>query len=274
MRMESPAPSPSASIVFETTEMERAMADMIPQMPSPPRWPAFNALRHLNRAWGLRGSDPEMMAFRCITAEEEAATALFKSLQRRKYKNAEKLKSRHHVHKNAVIPFIDAVSRVMADSTGSDAPETHIFLDQSTAPPQFEVRIKAGELADGRVVWAKSLPLHFSLTRLGTKDEDVVLDFREQMEAVASDANAKSIERYLSDRANFRNKLLYATADGYLAMSGNVEKIFAHYKRNAFMIIQLYLMIDPFEKHQLFVQQCLDGFLKILNSAPKEQIFR
>jgi hypothetical protein len=253
--------------------MELAMADMIPQMSGPPKWPAFNALRHLNRAWALRQSDPEMMAFRCITAEEEAATALFRSLQRRKYRNAEKLKPRHHVHKNAVTPFLAAVRHVIAGSGGAELPETQIFLNQTRLPWMFEVKIKVGVLPDGRNLWAKSLPLHFGLTRI-VNGAEAPIDFHEQMRHVAAEANAKSVTKYLVERANLRNRLLYAASDGYTKMLGEVEKIFVYYKRNTFAILQLYLMIDPHDKHQMFVQHCLDTFLNIIGGAPNERIFK
>lgn len=249
------------------------MADMIPQMSSPSKWPAFNAVRHLNRAWGLRQSDPEMMAFRCITAEEEAATALFRSLQRHKYRGADKLKPRHHVHKNAVTPFLTAVGNEMAKSAGAEPPETQIFLNQTRLPWTFEVKVKIGALPDGRELWAKSLPLHFGLSEIVDGNETVV-DFKEQMELVAAGANAQSVSKYLIERANLRNRLLYAASDGYTQMVGDVDEIFAYYKRNTFVIIQLYLMIEPFGKIQMFVQHCLEAFLEIIAAAPNERIFK
>src|SRR4030042_2912383 len=97
----------SDSIEFPLIEFDKAIIDIVPFMPAPPQWAAFNALRHLDKAWRLRATDTEMSMFRAITAEEEVATALFLSLKRRHYVGANRLKHRDHVHKNAVIPFVD-----------------------------------------------------------------------------------------------------------------------------------------------------------------------
>jgi hypothetical protein len=269
---ETDPPRPSTTVVFPITELEREMVDLIPRMPPPPRWPAFNAVRHLNQAWRLKTIDHDMMILRLITAEEEAAAALFKSLQRRKYEGAEKLKSRQHIFKNAVMPFINAVGRVFADLAGGE-PDTHLFFNKSSAPPQFQLRMKAGELTDGRIIWATSKPLHFSLSLIKPGAEKVTIDFSEQLAQIASEANAKSVRKYLEERATLRNKLLYAVAEGYYAISGDMDEIFRYYQRNVFVILQLYLMIDPYEQRQEFAQQCLHGVLKILTSAPKEHIF-
>jgi len=52
---------------------------------------------------------PELAYFCAITAEEESATAIFHSLNRRKYKGASFLKPRNHVHKTALHPFLYAI---------------------------------------------------------------------------------------------------------------------------------------------------------------------
>lgn len=87
----------SDSICFELDDFDRAIVDdLIPNSHAPGMWAAFNAIKHTNRAWKLRAVDPAMAAFRAITAEEEAAIALFKSLRRLGYPGADKLKIRDH----------------------------------------------------------------------------------------------------------------------------------------------------------------------------------
>lgn len=161
----------------------------------------------------------------------------------------------------------------MADTAGIEPPETQIFLNQTKLPWAFEVKVKVGVLPDGRNVWAKSLPLHFGLTTI-VNGTETAIDFAEQMRHVAAEANAKSVTSYLIERANLRNRLLYAASDGYTKMLGETERIFTYYKRNTFVILQLYLMIDPHKKHQMFVQHCLDAFLNIIVRAPTERIFK
>ncbi len=54
-------------------------------------------------------------AFRAITAEEEAATALIFALQRRRYPRANELDSYKHAHKAGLTPFLRAIESI-ADS--------------------------------------------------------------------------------------------------------------------------------------------------------------
>lgn len=49
-----------------------------------------NAIYHLEKAWFLREVDLEMATFRGITAEEEAASALFFCLKNNNYLNSQK----------------------------------------------------------------------------------------------------------------------------------------------------------------------------------------
>ncbi len=86
----------------------------------------------------LDGVDLEMAAFRAITAEEEAASALFHSLKRRRYAGAARLSPRNHVHKNAVAPFCTAVSRVLA-ATEEIGMKSGLLLDKSEEPWRFRV---------------------------------------------------------------------------------------------------------------------------------------
>ena len=53
---------------------------------------ARSAVRRMIRASNLKGIDPEMAAFRALTAEEEAASALIHSLKWHRYKLSEQLK--------------------------------------------------------------------------------------------------------------------------------------------------------------------------------------
>jgi hypothetical protein len=88
------------------TDYQKAVQELIKERPSPGRHAAFNALRHISKAWDLRNLDREMAVFRSFCAEEEAATAIFHALRRLRYPGAERLKHRDHVQKAAVMPFL------------------------------------------------------------------------------------------------------------------------------------------------------------------------
>lgn len=261
---------PSDTIVFPILELDRGIVDLIPFMPTPPRWPAFNSVRHLNTAWKIRELDPQMAIFRSLTAEEEAATGLFLSLKRRGYEGANKLNQRNHIHKNAVIPLFDAITRVLA-KVGSQMPPSQLYLDSKENPVQLRSRFEHKHPQTGKTVWAAPQPpLHFSVSSLKTGEEMKKEDFSAGIDEIVSETNVKNIIDYIRNRANLRNQLLYAATDGYPSINGDIEPMLKRYQKNVFIILRMFMMIDPYPQQQLFVQQALHAFMRTLNLLPND----
>lgn len=264
---------PSSHLTFPLSEIDRGIADAIPKMSGPPQWPAFNAVRHLNRGWKIRKDDPNISVFRSIIAEEEAATAIFQSLRRRNYIGADKLRLRNHLQKNAVVPFFDAISRALA-KVGDRGPRTEMILRNDLSPPRMELRAILPHPISGELSHMYPIPpLNFSVSGGLVGAARQQLDFREQMEEVVSESSARSIRDYLRERANLRNRVLYASSDGIPTVEGDLDQGLAIHQRNVFMMLKLYFLIDPYAEHQEFVQQSLDGFLKVtgyLKATQKE----
>lgn len=256
------------SIELPLGDFDRAIVDLVPKLPGPAKWRAFNAVRHLDWAWKLRTVDPEMAAFRAITAEEEAATAIFVALRRRGYEDADKLRPRDHVHKNAVIPFFDAITRVIA-AHGAQLPGAQLYLKTEEDPPLLTFRFRQPHPLTGEEVWAyPQPPLNVSVTSgpVGElkRDEDFTAGVKEIVQA----AKVKDIMTYLRNRANERNRVLYAADNGFPSMTGDIEKGLRSYQRNVFTLLRIYLLIDQYERKQLFVQQALTAFLRTLKMLP------
>jgi hypothetical protein len=73
---------------------------------------AVSAVIHLLKAWSIRRDDSPMAAFRAITAEEEAATAILSLLRERDYAHS-KLDLHDHTVKHSVYPFIRELGAVL-----------------------------------------------------------------------------------------------------------------------------------------------------------------
>lgn len=175
---------PSANIVFTISDFDKVLADTIPLMKPPGKWAAFNSIRHLNKAWKLKDHDLEMAVFCAITAEEEAATALFHSLKRHHYNSSDRLKPRDHVHKNAVIPFINAVSRVFTRFQDI-APETEFLFDEEVSPPAIGIRFKLPFASGEKNVWGyPTPPLNFSLREQRGDQEQRIADFESEIQQI------------------------------------------------------------------------------------------
>jgi hypothetical protein len=71
--------------VFVESEFDQHLVDMLLTTAAPGQYAARNAVRHLDKAGEIAEIDPMMAAFRAITAEEEAATAVFHALRRQGY---------------------------------------------------------------------------------------------------------------------------------------------------------------------------------------------
>lgn len=93
-------------------EMEKvwqALRRLHVKLPKALRYRFESTLNHLDRAFALLEIDREMASFRAITAEEEAATALIRCIQLRRYNFANKFNPRDHQHKAAVMACVMAI---------------------------------------------------------------------------------------------------------------------------------------------------------------------
>lgn len=255
----------SDKLLFDATEKDREIVDLLLQLKSPPRWPAFNAVRHMNAAWRIHELDPNMAMFHGITAEEEAATAVLQSLKRRGYPGAEKIDPRNHLHKNAVIPFFDGMTRVIASIRNT--PEVRFVLDKKYRPARLILEILLPVGKNG--VWVRSQP-PLDIAQSRSVDGGVthfVEDFSRGFSKAIKDSKAKTVGDYLRARANQRNRLLYATQNGYPDFKGDVPThLRNYYQKHVFALLRMFLLIDPYPQHQDFIVQSLKGFVTIITS--------
>jgi hypothetical protein len=246
---------------FPLTPFQVKLLETVERLSHPAVHCAKNAIWHLNRAQKLTIVDPEMAVFRSITAEEESASALFMSLKARKYAGARRLKPRAHKHKNALIPFFDAISELIGPALeASPFSQPTVYFDEEVSPPRLRLRLTL-RLIDGEVYLFPEPPLHLSFSVDGAP-----ADFTLQFQGIAARFNHDSVEKFLQVRAEQRNILLYAGNDGGRRFSGDIEALVAAYRTTVFRNLTLLCLIDLHSEPQGFVQQCLDAFLKNLGT--------
>jgi hypothetical protein len=251
---------------LELLPIQKQVADLIPTGVGHGKYCAMSAISHLKKAWRIRDLDPEMAAFRVLTAEEESVTAIFHALKRRKYRGAEELKHRNHVHKAAVYPFFGAVAKALipADTLGL---KTEVLYDDTESTPRLRVRV-AIPTPQGKTLWAyPEPPLLFSMAVNGFKH-----DFANEIDNLTSDLNVKKILDHISERANRRNLLLYASDKGIPCVNVSIEPFILKQRDIVFANLMVYMLIEPYAEHQDFVQQCLNAFLKMLNLLPPDAL--
>ena len=225
---------------------------------------ARSAIHHLNRAWRIRDLDLGMALFRCLTAEEEAATAVFLALKSRKYEGASRLRHRSHRDKSAVVPFFQAVSAKLEIVTAEMEPM--IVLDERGTTPHLRVRIAYAH-PGLPTKWAyQEPPLHFSL-----RVNDELHDFRDELRELACSVGVDDINAHIDEQKNLRNKILYATPEGVPDIEGDGEAMILRRREFVFGSLSVFLLIEQTAERQIFAQQCLDSFLKMLDELPRQR---
>ena len=243
------------------TSFQSQVFDFVKARPSPGNHCAVNAFWHLKRAWMIRQVDPEMAYFRCGCAEEEAATAIFHALKRLRYTNCKKINFRNHLHKLAVHPFLWSVYKM-----------TESFFENKCEPL---VTITEGERPS--IYWSFLLPNSEQRVRpdppfnFATKLEGEVYDFSHHIDLMKGDEFVGDVLDYLKTGPNNRILYLYAASNGVHRMrDGFIDDIIRNQLANVVNTLIVYLLIDTYEVHQSFVQQCLNAFVKMLGKIPDE----
>ena len=248
-----------------SSPFEQRLVDRILPTPAPGKHAARSALRHLERALLLAQSMPEVATFLGITAEEESSTAVFCALQRRKYKGSDRIQIHSHVHKAALHPFLLGVERAIREFL---EPRNPIFLfDKENSPDNRELLRVRFDVQDdkGRKWHAMPLPaLNFSVSSDGKTQ-----DFSTELAELATENSAKDIDAYVKTLAGRRNKVLYAAPNG-IPHSGDVGSFLMYRKSVVVSHLMAYLLIDQHAEHQLFAQQSLSAFLKMLGRLPRD----
>lgn len=243
-----------------TTPFREKVVELILSRPNPGRQPARMAVRHLERAWMIREIDPEMAVFRTITAEEEAATALIHALRRLNYPGAKRLYPRNHKHKAAVVPFFGLVRDWFAHL---GFPDTQLFVHPNGVEERLNVRIEV-TLPDGSKRYAiPNNPLEFEVRELGTS---VPANLSRVIQDLANPTNAQAVRSRIAERANLRNRVLYASDEGLPNVELQAEKYLHAHGSEVFAVLAAYLLVDQYHAHQIFAAQLLRAFTDLADT--------
>lgn len=217
-----------------------------------------SAFHHLECAEKIADIDPAMAAFRGLTAEEEAASGFMHCLKERGYKNSDRLKTKDHVHKNAIVPFLDVLGLFFADNMFDYVKKPALMLQGEG----LNRRLMLGLLmsVNGEDQWVHPIPpLNFTVSCEAKR-----LSYRMQIDALVKCRGAKSISAYIRAQANLRNRLLYAGPDGYPGLVDLAPDFFKTRQVRVMALVRGYLLVQPYQEQLSFVQDALDAFLAML----------
>lgn len=219
-----------------------------------------SCVRHLYRAFELKSSMPEVAAFLAITAEEEAATAIFAALRKRKYNHASSFKVKDHKHKAGVYPFLKLLGEVLGPLKHGFP--LNLFFDEKDGA--LRIRMPIGVQGDRQICIVPDPPLNLVSVDPG----GIRADYLKQVRSAASNQGVSSIFKYMQGLANERNTVLYASSSGIPKIQ-NVDAALERHFEAALLNLIVYLLIEPY-KVQNLVQESVDTFIKILHRIDEQ----
>lgn len=258
------------------TRFEQKTIDAIEDCKGAIKHCAENSIAHLQKAWVIKDIDKEMSVFRGITAEEEAASALFFCLKINRYKNADKILFKKHTYKLGLYQFLMHVRNHLAGCFGHDgSPFDKFRLHHVELPKRRAIELAFSIKGHGLDARPKP-PLHFSISEETEENESELKTFNVDFKKLHVGEKYKDSLKYIQEVASIRNHLLYAKDSGPPKLEIDIEKYLEGQKKRVFIFLTLILLIDPWEKEigpSSFVQQVLDSFLLLLERISKEEIF-
>jgi len=268
-------------IAIDTAELERLAGEevviaILKVAPLKVQTRIAKAAHHLQKAIHLEGVDDEMGAIRLIAAEEELVVAIFEWLKLNSEHFPEHrdfvAKQKNHLVKLAFTPVLGQMAFVFED-----------FLRHGIAPTGLEGfaswQIKPG-VKDGRVVLQlfagdeKHLidisPLDVSISVDDEHDDSVVASlYREFLERLP-DTGGNRVKRFVTERADYRNKLLYAEDGQSYSMAetlGEVRVVVERDLKRLLWCLAALLTNRPLAKSWGSVSQFLALYRRVLTDA-------
>lgn len=221
----------------------------------------LSALRHLDKAEVLSDLDPGMCVFRAITAEEEAATGIMLGIKERGYKLSNKFKQRDHFQKNAVYPFLQIVYTTFADVLHKNGFKIGLRIHDVDGV----TLLRTYHTIPGLDLFSwPDPPLHFSfkMQEGGSLYEKQINDYLDKV-------GSSNVVKHLKELANLRNEVLYANGEGVPEVS--IQSGYVNQRRmRVIAMLKVYLLIKPYADKQIFVQECVYSYLRMLNIISEE----
>jgi hypothetical protein len=234
------------------------------------------ALDHFNKVVGLKGVDDEMSMIRLIAAEEELVVAIFEWLKL----NADKLpqhmdfvkRYKSHKVKLAFYPVLSQFRSILAGwfegGMVLDGLEGHGNWIGKPVVVERKVEIQITD-ADGKVSLNHN-PLATAISRSGLSEEQVIDELFNDFARLIRDRHNRSIEEYVTERAEYRNQILYAYDDGFREMGDSLIELIEDFKmtyRDLLWALAILVGNTPLPKNGGLVGQFIALYRRVLTES-------
>ncbi|WP_420143962.1 hypothetical protein [Sphingobium sp.] len=229
------------------------------RLPREVRLRGQNSLEGFRKAKELLNVDREMASFRAITAEEEAASALFVSLKRQGYDGADKINLKDHYTKAALGPFIQAVAHSLSHDE-----KFNISLSINASEPSIEVAIPVDQFGGPDDIIIKLEHPLGMLRKVGDLPASDLYD--KSLEYVSG---SRKLHKLIASEANARNRLLYASDSNLPSSKVTIEGINQRQKRAEIALFACIAVLQTNHK-QAMATQCIAAFLKVIDKGARK----
>lgn len=233
------------------------------------------ALDHYTKAARLQGVDDEMGFIRLIAAEEELVVALFEWLKLnakflpdhsdfiRRYKD--------HRVKLAFYPVLSQLQFVLSDMLRHgitfEGLEDVLHWHTTVVRDEDKVVLRIAD-SSGKFLTNFS-PLDIAITQGERAPHEVLDELFADFKKMVTDQHRMTVRQFVTNRADFRNKLLYADDSGIFSMEGTLkeltENVFSKSLRDLLWCIAILLTNKPTSRSWGVVSQFVDLYRKILS---------
>lgn len=224
----------------------------------------LNSLNHFTAASRIFDLDREMASFRSITGEEEAASCFLLALRIRQYSDARKLNPKNHLHKNAAIACMIALAAQLQPILA----QFQLLFDFRNCRIDLKIPLSNFGVRGGETFAMQPVePLDMLHSRKGVDENDVYL---EALQRLAEGTEFDDIKKLVSDRANQRNTLLYASLDGMPHSRATLDGIESRRARSLALLV-ITVMILQSRKKLASVRQTVPALISIISRLPSAE---
>nr|WP_281721350.1 hypothetical protein [Nitrosomonas nitrosa] len=247
------------------------------------------ALEHYTRAGKLVDIDEEMGALRLIAAEEELVVAIFECLKLKEDHFPEHKdfvrKFKNHIVKLAFYPTLAQFRFILGDmlERGFTLDGLEDALNWSVKPVIEGQRLKLAILDNQGEELIRHNPLAVAISQDAISDDEIVGALLKDLKGLIERQQKTTLKTFLLERADYRNKLLYASDGGSIVMGERLTELMEGFKltyRDLLWTLAVLIGAEPAIKHWGLVSQFIGlyrcalieaGVLRTDNTVPEVQ---
>lgn len=195
------------------------------------------ALEHYTRARMLIDVDEEMGAIRLIAAEEELVVAIFEWLKIKEDKFPEHRdfvrKFKNHVVKLAFYPTLAQFRFILGDmlSQGFTMDGLEEVINWTAKPIIDGNRVQLAIHDNEGKELLRTNPLAVAISRDDIGNDEIAHALLKEFAGLVQRQQKTSLKAFLFERADYRNKLLYASDAGSLAMGDKLADLMSGFRQ-------------------------------------------